>query len=219
MQFGKEIFPEIVILWNHAAPYCDPNTGNEAPFIAVGPFSSMDMLFPGVTRDLELYITEEVVHLRSAGVVKPSSAASLSISKFSSFTSLAQIHPAPTTLGLLKIIPGSPKVESDSSSKRQENTSSLKSHKHLVSVAAESSASLERSDERDCDADCKWCNKDKGHDKNHERSRECEQAHSHQKSKSSHRKHTSGNDHSGVTKHGRSAEPGDNLEHPHSKEQ
>ena len=26
MQFGKELFPEIVIPQNHAAPYCDPNT-------------------------------------------------------------------------------------------------------------------------------------------------------------------------------------------------
>ena len=47
MQFGKELFPEIVILWNHAAPYHDPNTGKEAPFITVGPFCSTDTLFPG----------------------------------------------------------------------------------------------------------------------------------------------------------------------------
>ena len=40
MQFGKELFPEIVIPWNHAAPYCDPNTRKEAPFITVGPFYS-----------------------------------------------------------------------------------------------------------------------------------------------------------------------------------
>ena len=105
--------------------------------------------------------------LRSTGVVKPSSAPSLSISKLSSLASLAQIQPAPTTPGLPKISPGSPKVEPDSSSKRQENTSSSKSHKHLVSVAAGSSMSLERSDEWDCDVDHKGHEKDKAHDKNH----------------------------------------------------
>ena len=51
-----------------------------------------------------------------------------------------------TTLGLPKISPGRPKVKPDSSSKRQENMSSLKSHKHLVSVAAGSSTLLEWSD-------------------------------------------------------------------------
>ena len=45
VQFGKELFPEIVIPQNHAAPYHDPKTGNEAPFITVGPFCSMDTLF------------------------------------------------------------------------------------------------------------------------------------------------------------------------------
>ena len=129
VQFGKELFPEIVLLWNHAASYCDPNTGKEGPFVTVGPFSSMDILFLGVAGDLQLYTTKEVVHLRSLGVVKPSSAPSLSISTLSSLTSLAQIQPAPATLGLPKISPGSPKVEPDSSSKRQENTSSLKGHK------------------------------------------------------------------------------------------
>ena len=127
---------------------CDPTTGKEAPFITVGTFSSMDTIFPGITRDLQLYTTEEVVRLRSTGVVKPSSAPSLSISTLSSLASLAQIQPAPTTPGLPKINPGSPKVEPDSSSKRQEDTSSSKGHKHLVSVATGSSASLEKSNEQ-----------------------------------------------------------------------
>ena len=64
--------------------------------------------------------------LRSAGLLKPS-APSLSIPKLSSFTSLAQIQPAPTTPGLPRAFPVSPKVEPDSSSKRRENTSSSKS--------------------------------------------------------------------------------------------
>ena len=103
--------PEIFIPQNHAAPYRNPNTGKEAPFITMGPFCSTDTLFLGVTGDLQLYTTEEVVHLRSTGVVKPSSAPSLSISTLSSLASLAQIQPAPATLGLPKISPGSPKVE------------------------------------------------------------------------------------------------------------
>ena len=64
-----------------------------------------------------------------------------------------------------KTIPGSPKVEPDSSSKRWDHAGSLKSHKHSVSVVAGSSASLERSDEWNCDTECMRCDKDKGHDK------------------------------------------------------
>ena len=33
VQFHKDLFPEIVVLHNHAAPYCDPKTGKEAPFV------------------------------------------------------------------------------------------------------------------------------------------------------------------------------------------
>ena len=99
MQFGKELFPEIVVSQNHTAPYHDPNTGKEAPFITVGPFSNIDTLFPGVIRDLELYTTEEVMCLRSTDVVKPSSDASLSLSRLSLFTSLAQIQATPPLQG------------------------------------------------------------------------------------------------------------------------
>ena len=206
MQFTKELFQEIVVLWNHAAPYHDPKTGKEAHFITMGPLSSKDTLFPGVTRDLELYTTEEVMSLRSTGILKSPSGASLSLYKLSSLTSLAQIQSIPTTH---KVTPGSPKVELDSSSKRQDYTSYLKSQKHLVSVAAGSSASLERSYEWDCDAECRWY-EDKGHDKNCERSRE---------RKSSHLKCASGHDHGGASKHGRSAESGSSLVCHHSKEQ
>ena len=45
---ARELLPEIVILRNHATPYPDPTTGQEAPFMTVGSFSSMDPLFPGV---------------------------------------------------------------------------------------------------------------------------------------------------------------------------
>ena len=215
MQFGKELFPQIVIPRNHAAPYHDPNTGKEAPFVTVGPFSSTDTLFPGITRDLELYTTEEVMCLRSTGAVKSSSGASLSLSKLSSLASLAQIQSAPTTP---KVIPGSPKVEPDLSSKKWDYTSSSKSHKCLVSVAAGSSASLERSSEWDHDAEHRWCEKDKGHDKNHERSREHEQDHTCQNGKGSHHESASGHDCSRVAKCGRSAEPGGSSGHLCSKQ-
>ena len=46
VQFGKELFPEIAILQNHAAPYCYPTTGKEAPFVTVDLFSSTDTIFP-----------------------------------------------------------------------------------------------------------------------------------------------------------------------------
>ena len=38
MQFGPALFPEIVILRNHASPPVDPATRQEAPFQTVGPF-------------------------------------------------------------------------------------------------------------------------------------------------------------------------------------
>ena len=140
MQFTKDLFPEIAIPQNHVAPYHDPKTGKEAPFITMGPFSKKDMLFQGMcTGDLELYTTEEVVTLRSSGIMKSSSGASLSLSKLPLFASLGQIQSAPSTP---KVTPHSPKGKPDSSSKRQDYTSSSKSHKHPVSVAAGSSACL-----------------------------------------------------------------------------
>ena len=185
----------------------------------MGPFCNMDTLFPGVTRDLELYTTEEVVCLRSMCVVKPSSAPSLSISKLSSLASLAQIQPATTTPGLPKISPGSPKVEPDPSSKRWEDMSSSKGHKCPVSAAAGSSGSLEKSNEWDHDAYRKGYQKDKAYDKNCERSRECKQEHGCPKYKSLHHKHASGHDCSRAVKCGRSAESSDTMEHCCSKEQ
>ena len=104
MQFTKELFPDIIVLQNHAAPYHDPKTGNEAPFITMGPLSSKDTLLPGITGDLELYMTEEVICLRSTGILKSSSGASLSLSNLSSLAPLAQIQSAPATP---KIFPGS----------------------------------------------------------------------------------------------------------------
>ena len=202
MQFGKELFPQIVVPWNQAAPYQDLHTGKEAPFITVGPFCSTDTLFLGVTGGFQLYTTEEVVRLRSTGIVRTSPAPCFPSSMLSSLASLPQIQPVPATLGLPKISTGSPKVEPDSSSRRQEDMSSWKGHKHPVSVAAGSSASLEKSDEWDRDVGHKGHEKDKAHNKNCKMSRECEQEHSHPKHKSSHCKYTSDRDCSGAVKHG-----------------
>ena len=215
MQFTKELFPEIVVLRNHAAPYCDPKTGKEAPFITMGPFSSKDTLFPGViARDLELYTTEEVMSLRSTGILKSPSGASLSLYKLSLFTSLAQIQSAPTTP---KVTPGSPKVESDSSSKRWDYTSSLKSHKHPVSVAAGSSTSLERSMSRTVTLSADGV-RTKVMTKIVKRSREHERLHTHQKGKSSHHASVPQGRTMAGSKCGRSAESGHSSGHPHSKE-
>ena len=120
----------------------------------------MDTIFSGITGDLQLYTTEEVVCLRSVGVVKPSAAPSLSISALPMLVSLAQMQSVPATLGLQKMNPGSPRVKPDSSSKRWEELSSSKGHKHQVSVATGSSTSLEKSDEWDQDTDCKGHEKD-----------------------------------------------------------
>ena len=106
VQFPKDLFPEIVVLHNHATPYRDPKTGREAPFITIGPLSR-DTLFQGIAGDLELYTTEEVITLRNAGIFKSSSGTSQSLSKLPSLTSLGQIQSAPALPSQLLIVPRS----------------------------------------------------------------------------------------------------------------
>ena len=72
VHFWPDLFPQILIPRNHATPYRDPQTGEDAPFVTVGPFASTDTLFHGSAGDLELYTAEEVVVLRNAGVFKSS---------------------------------------------------------------------------------------------------------------------------------------------------
>ena len=143
MQFPKDLFPEIVILHNHAAPYRDPKTGKEAPFMTVGPFTRRDMPFQGIAGDLELYTTEEVITLRNGGIFKSSSSVSQSLRRLPSLTSLGQALSSPASP---KVTSHSPKIELDSSSKKQDHKSSSKSHKHPVSMAAGSSTVLEKSE-------------------------------------------------------------------------
>ena len=116
-QFGKKLFPEIVILRNYTALYPDPTTGQEVPFMTVGPFCDSDPLFPGVARDWELYTTQEVMRLWSAGVLNPSLAPGFSISTLSS-APLVQTQSGPVISGVPKMDLSRPKVEPDSSSKR-----------------------------------------------------------------------------------------------------
>ena len=62
--------PQIMIPHGHAAPYSDPQSGGEAPFFTVGPFASMDTLFPGAAGDLDLFTDEEVTTLTHVRVLK-----------------------------------------------------------------------------------------------------------------------------------------------------
>ena len=68
--FSMDLFPQIVIPCNHAAPYHDPRTGLEAPFLTVGPFMSTDTLFPSTAGDLDLFTDEEVYALSRVGALK-----------------------------------------------------------------------------------------------------------------------------------------------------
>ena len=72
VHFLPDFFPQIIVPHNHATPYHDPKTGEDAPFATVGPFASMDTLFHGTASDLELYTAEEVVALRNARIFKSS---------------------------------------------------------------------------------------------------------------------------------------------------
>ena len=103
MHFLPDLFPEIAVPRNHTIPYRDPKTGEEAPFMTVGPFAS----------DLELYTAEEVVTLRNAGIFK-SSNTNRSTPKLPSLSPLGQALSSPASMPSVR----SPKVEPDSSLKR-----------------------------------------------------------------------------------------------------
>ena len=71
VHFSNYLFPEIVIPQNHAAPYIDPATRAEAPFISMGPFHTSDPLFMGVIGDYHLYTAQQILHLKSTGILNP----------------------------------------------------------------------------------------------------------------------------------------------------
>ena len=81
-----DLFPQIVVPHDHAAPYCDPWMAEDVPFVTIGPFASTDTLFPGTAGDLELFTDEEVIALSNVGVLK-SSITSMSTHKLPSLAS------------------------------------------------------------------------------------------------------------------------------------
>ena len=115
VHFLPDLFPQILIPHNHMTPYRDPQTGEDAPFVTVGPFVSTDTLFHGTAGDLELYTAEEVIALRNAGVFK-SSNTSPSTPKLPSLASLGQALPPPVNS---KSPNHHSKVEPDSSTRKQ----------------------------------------------------------------------------------------------------
>ena len=74
MQFGPELFLELVIPRNHAGPLVDSATQQEVPFRTIGPFRAIDSIFPGPPGDLALFMAEEVAKLKELGVLNPPNA-------------------------------------------------------------------------------------------------------------------------------------------------
>ena len=70
LHFSSDLFPQIIIPRDHAAPYRDSQSEVEAPFFTVGPFVSTDTLFPGTAGDLDLFTDREVYALTCIGVLK-----------------------------------------------------------------------------------------------------------------------------------------------------
>ena len=68
MHFLPELFPQIIVTHNHVTPYRDPKTGEDAPLVTIGPFTSTDTLFHGAASNLKLYTAEEVIALRNVGI-------------------------------------------------------------------------------------------------------------------------------------------------------
>ena len=114
VHFLPDLFPQIVVPHNHTTPYHDPKTGEDAPFVTVGPFVSTDTLFHGTAGDLELYTAEEVIALRNAGIFKSSNTIQ-STPKLPSLTSLGQALPPPVNS---KSPNHCSKVELDSSTRK-----------------------------------------------------------------------------------------------------
>ena len=71
VHFSTSLIPEIMVPCGHAAPYSNPQSGVEAPFFTVGPFTSTDTLFPSVAGDLDLFTDMEISSLVRVGLLKP----------------------------------------------------------------------------------------------------------------------------------------------------
>ena len=139
VHFLPDLFPQILVPCNNMTPYRDPKTGEDAPFVTIGPFVSTDTLFHGTASDLELYTAKEVIAVRNTGIFK-SLSTSRSTPKLPSLASLRQALPPPVDS---KLPIHSPKVEPDSSTKKQDYKSSPKSYRCPVSMAAGSHEDLD----------------------------------------------------------------------------
>ena len=72
VHLSTNIVPEIEVPRGHSAPYYNRQTGVEAPFFTMGPFTSTNTLFPGAPGDLDLYTDMEISNLKSIGLLEPS---------------------------------------------------------------------------------------------------------------------------------------------------
>ena len=69
VQYGPKLFPELVVLRNHAGPLIDSATGHDATLQTVGSFRTVDPIFPSFPGDLALFTAEEVAQLKELGVL------------------------------------------------------------------------------------------------------------------------------------------------------
>ena len=70
VHLSSNVIPEIEVPRCHSAPYCNHQTGVEAPFFTMGPFACTDILFPGVPGDLDLYTDMEIYCLKNIGILE-----------------------------------------------------------------------------------------------------------------------------------------------------
>ena len=148
VHFLPNLFPQIVVPHEHATPYRDPQSGEEVPFVAVGPFVSMDTLFSGTPGDLELFTDEEVIALSNVGVLKSTI----------------------TGTSTPKMPPLASHVEPDSPSKKRGCRDSL-SHRHPVTMATGSCGDLGKSEHK-CEATRKQLQREIGVEHGHPKSRD-----------------------------------------------
>ena len=74
MQFGPELFPDLVMLCNHAAPLIDSSHGRRFHFGWWDLSEPWIQFFPVSQGDLELFTAEEVAKLKELGVLNPPNA-------------------------------------------------------------------------------------------------------------------------------------------------
>ena len=71
VHFSTDLFPQIIVPQGHVAPFSDPQSGVTPPIFNVGPFASMDTLFPSAAGDLDLFTDMEISGLVRVGLLNP----------------------------------------------------------------------------------------------------------------------------------------------------